>query len=140
MWKWNFLPSKFSKPLISAGLQPVLSLTENKKFNFTICGKLSIIRCDDFRLIKYWQSMIWIHLMNFFNKKSSQQVSFSQACHCYSKVPNIWYSGFLRDKTMDDKLMYMPNDNKQNYHLVGKVWTQLVWTNQSRFDKNPKSI
>ena len=23
------------------------------------------------------------------------------------------YSGILRDKTMDDKLMYIPNDNKQ---------------------------
>ena len=35
-------------------------------------------------------------------------------------VFNLRYSiptGILRDKTMADKLMYIPNDNKQNYTL-----------------------
>ena len=27
-------------------------------------------------------------------------------------------SGILRDKTMDDELIYIPNDNKQNYPIV----------------------
>ena len=34
-------------------------------------------------------------------------------------IPNIQLviSGILRDKTMDDKLMYKPNDDTQNYYL-----------------------
>ena len=38
-------------------------------------------------------------------------------------------SGILRDKTMDDKFIYVPYDNLQNYppllikNIVKKVWT-----------------
>ena len=27
------------------------------------------------------------------------------------------FAGMYRDKTMNDKLMYIPNDDKQNYHI-----------------------
>ena len=42
-------------------------------------------------------------------------------------------SGILMDKALDDKLIYIPNDDNQSYHLISrfklfveKVWTQLV--------------
>ena len=29
--------------------------------------------------------------------------------------------GILREKTMDDKLINIPNDNKQNFHSLAKI-------------------
>ena len=40
----------------------------------------------------------------------------------------------LEDKTMDDKLMYIQNDDKQNCYF--KSLDTISWTNQSKFDKS----
>ena len=34
-----------------------------------------------------------------------------------SSTKCVSYSGILRDKTMDDKLIYIPNDDKQEYPI-----------------------
>ena len=31
---------------------------------------------------------------------------------------HLYFPGIWRDKTMEDILMYIPNDNKQNYTIV----------------------
>ena len=33
----------------------------------------------------------------------------------YLELSNLYYIRILRDKTMDDKLIYIPIDDKQNY-------------------------
>ena len=41
--------------------------------------------------------------------------------------------GILRDRTLDDKLMYLPNDDKQNYPIFIKVRTIYICINQLGF-------
>ena len=46
-----------------------------------------------------------MHVRSPDNKSTSRDI----------KIHNKYRSGILRDKTMDDKSMYIPNDDKQNY-------------------------
>ena len=55
-------------------------------------------------------------------------------------------SGILRDKTIANKLMYIPNDDKQNYpfctlELMVKMFGYATeWTNQSKHTTNVPKI
>ena len=45
---------------------------------------------------------------------------------------NLWWSGFLREKTMDDKLIYIPNGDFQDFPFSAKYywlnfWTIIIW-------------
>ena len=49
---------------------------------------------------------------------------------------NYEKTGILRDKTMDDKLKYIPSDDKQNYQFcIFKLVIQMFKTNQSNVKK-----
>ena len=54
-------------------------------------------------------------------------------------------SGIYRDKTMADKLMYIPNDDKQNQTfcrlqlVIETFGHSTLWTNELKFNKSPKS-
>ena len=45
--------------------------------------------------------------------------------------------GIVRDKTMDDKSIYIPNEDKQNYSLCSLIWFKSLVTTISK--KNIKS-
>ena len=39
------------------------------------------------------------------------------SCLWLQKLLKVMFSGFMRDKTMNDKFIYISNDDKQNYIL-----------------------
>ena len=47
-----------------------------------------------------------------------------------------------KNKTMNDKFMYIPNDNKQNYPFCRKknIDTYSLWKDQSKSNKSTQSI
>ena len=47
----------------------------------------------------------------------------------------------LRDMTLDDKLICIPNDDTQNQIISCKIWTLLVYNQTIKFDKKvPKLL
>ena len=45
-------------------------------------------------------------------------------CKLHSLLYDSFISDIFRDKTMDDKLMFIPNEDNQNYPFCELVWTQ----------------
>ena len=49
----------------------------------------------------------------------------------------IYHTGILRDKTMADELMYISNDDNQNYLQEYKIWPQLDCNQPNKIQEKP---
>ena len=88
---------------------------------------------------KPWLNTKWqcLHFLLLF---THVEHLFSQVAdrHSDKQIVEKFFLGILRDKTMEVKLMYIPNNDTQNkpfvnyYYLRKKVWSLKVCTTQSR--------
>ena len=50
---------------------------------------------------------------------------------------NLWWPGFLRERIIDGKLIYIPNNELQNFSFAAKYhwfkfWTTIIWEKNSQ--------
>ena len=80
----------------------------------------------------------------WWNSKVTDFEVYAFAMHYYMPryfIRVAFITGVLTDKTMVDKLIYIPNDNKQNYPFYKQqMWTLTVWNQPIINQKRPQSF